>query len=149
MLKLALYQPEIPQNTGTLMRLGACLDVGIEIIEPCSFIFDDKRLKRAGMDYRDKTNLTMHNNVEQFFEKSIDRRVILLDVKGAHDFYDFEFLPTDIFMLGRESDGVPDDVRMRCSDSVHISMQDGFRSLNVAIAAAMVLSEAIRQTRKF
>lgn len=147
MLRLALFRPEIPQNTGTLMRLGACLDVPIDLIEPCSFVIDDKRLKRAGMDYREQANLTQHVNLEAFWQARKNNRVILLDVKGKHSFYDFNFMPGDTLMVGRESDGVPSDVFDACAASVHIPMIPGCRSLNVAIAAAMVLTEAMRQTR--
>lgn len=147
MLKLALFQPEIPQNTGTLMRLGACLDIPIDVIEPCGFVLDDKRLKRAGMDYREQANLTRHPDINAFWESCGNRRVILLDVKGKHSFYDFTFQDDDILMVGRESNGVPDDVFQRCHASVNIPMNPECRSLNVAIAAAMVLTEAIRQIK--
>ncbi|MES2607465.1 MAG: TrmH family RNA methyltransferase [Pseudomonadota bacterium] len=145
MLRLALFRPEIPQNTGTLMRLGACLDVPIDLIEPCSFVIDDKRLKRAGMDYREQTNLTQHADIDAFWQARKDNRVILLDVKGEHSFYDFKFKAGDTLMVGRESDGVPVDVFDACAASVHIPMNLQCRSLNVAIAAAMVIAEAMRQ----
>jgi tRNA (cytidine/uridine-2'-O-)-methyltransferase len=147
MLRLALYRPEIPQNTGTLMRLGACVDVAIDLIEPCSFVIDDKRLKRAGMDYREQANLTRHVNIDAFWQTCTKNRVILLDVKGAHCFYDFAFEANDVLMVGRESDGVPSDIFQRCTSSVHIPIHPSCRSLNVAIAAAMVLTEAMRQLR--
>ncbi|MES2252878.1 MAG: tRNA (cytidine(34)-2'-O)-methyltransferase [Pseudomonadota bacterium] len=145
MLRLALFRPEIPQNTGTLMRVGACLDVPLDLIEPCSFIIDDKRLKRAGMDYREQANLTQHVDIEAFWHARKNNRVILLDVKGECSFYDFKFAVDDVLMVGRESDGVPDDVFARCFASVYIPMNPLCRSLNVAIAAAMVLTEAMRQ----
>jgi tRNA (cytidine/uridine-2'-O-)-methyltransferase len=148
MLRLALFRPEIPQNTGTLMRLGACLDVSLDLIEPCSFVIDDKRLKRAGMDYREQANLTQHVDIDAFWQARKENRVILLDVKGEHSFYDFKFQPGDTLMVGRESDGVPDDVFKQCAASVHIPMNLQCRSLNVAIAAAMVLTEAMRQLQK-
>jgi tRNA (cytidine/uridine-2'-O-)-methyltransferase len=147
MLRLALYRPEIPQNTGTLMRLGACVDVPIDLIEPCSFVIDDKRLKRAGMDYREQANLTRHVDIDAFWQTRKENRVICVDVKGVHCFYDFVFEPGDILMLGRESDGVPNDVFDRCASSVRIPINASCRSLNVAVAAAMVLTEAMRQLR--
>ena len=148
MLRLALFRPEIPQNTGTLMRLGACLDVPLDLIEPCSFVIDDKRLKRAGMDYREQANMTRHVNIDAFWQARKENRVILLDVMGEHSFYDFKFEAGDTLMVGRESDGVPDDIFKRCTASVNIPMNPLCRSLNVAIAAAMVLTEAMRQLKR-
>ncbi|MDP4725105.1 MAG: tRNA (cytidine(34)-2'-O)-methyltransferase [Alphaproteobacteria bacterium] len=148
MLRLALFRPEIPQNTGTLMRLGACLDVPIDLIEPCSFVIDDKRLKRAGMDYREQVNLTRHVDLDAFWQARKGNRVILLDVKGEHSFYDFKFEVGDTLMVGRESDGVPAAVFGACATSVYIPMNLQCRSLNVAIAAAMVITEAMRQIRQ-
>ncbi len=148
MLRLALFRPEIPQNTGTLMRLGACLDVPIDLIEPCSFVIDDKRLKRAGMDYREQVNLTRHVDLDAFWQARKGNRVILLDVKGEHSFYDFKFEVGDTLMVGRESDGVPAAVFGACATSVYIPMNLQCRSLNVAIAASMVITEAMRQIRQ-
>ncbi|MBY0377588.1 MAG: tRNA methyltransferase, partial [Gammaproteobacteria bacterium] len=109
-MRLALYQSEIPQNTGTLMRLGACVGVGIDIIEPCGFVWDDARLKRAGMDYMELANVTRHSSFEEFLGNITPARLILLDTKATTDYLDFEFHPDDILMVGREGDGVPDDV---------------------------------------
>ena len=147
-MHLALYQPEIPQNTGTLMRLGACVGVGIDIIEPCGFIWDDARLKRAGMDYLELANVKRHPSFEEFLTNIIPARLILLDTKATVDYLDFEFHPDDILMVGKESDGVPDDVFNACPHRLKISMLAGVRSLNVAIAASMVLGESLRQTQK-
>ncbi len=146
-MRLALFRPEIPQNTGTLMRLGACMNVPIDLIEPCSFIIDDKRLKRAGMDYLDKATLTQHKDSHSFFHTNKDNRVILIDVKGQHCFYDFMFEKNDILMVGRESDGVPAEIFEKCTSSVHIPMHLNCRSLNVAVAASMVITEALRQLK--
>ena len=146
-MRLALYQPEIPQNTGTLMRLGACMGVGIDIIDPCGFIWDDARLKRAGMDYMELVNVTRHPSFEEFLTKIIPARLILLDTKATVDYLDFEFHPDDVLMVGKESDGVPDNVFNACAHKLKISMLSGVRSLNVAIAASMVLGESLRQTR--
>jgi len=147
-MRLALYQPEIPQNTGTLMRLGACMGVGIDVIEPCGFIWDDARLKRAGMDYMELANVIRHPSWEEFLGQTNLSRLILLDTKATINYLDFTFHPSDILMVGRESDGVPDDVFKACPHALKISMSENTRSLNVAIAASMVLGEALRQAKR-
>ncbi len=146
-MRLALYQPEIPQNTGTLLRLGACLGWGVDLIEPCGFVLDDARLKRAGMDYLQKVMLRRHPSWQEFRDSYPDHRKILLDTKGSVDYLDFSFQPCDILLLGRESDGVPDSVFQQTNHQLRINLQEGSRSLNVAIAAAMVVGEARRQLR--
>ena len=127
------------------MRLGACLDIPIDLIEPCGFIYDDKRLRRSGMDYRDIANVTRHVDINAFWHATTTNRIILLDVKAEQSFYDFTFQENDILMVGRESNGVPDAVFTRCHTVLKIPMNPACRSLNVAIAATMVLTEAIRQ----
>ena len=146
-MRLALYQPEIPQNTGTLIRLGACVGVGIDVIEPCGYIWDDARLKRAGMDYMELANVTRHATWDAFQQQLNLSRLILLDTKASTDYLDFEFQPDDILMVGRESDGVPEMVFNATHYQVKISMLSERRSLNVAVAASIVLGEALRQTR--
>jgi tRNA (cytidine/uridine-2'-O-)-methyltransferase len=146
-MKLALYQPEIPQNTGTLIRLGACLGVGIDIIEPCSFVLDDARLKRAGMDYIEIANIQRHQNWVSFHQYYQQQRIILLDTKAEEDYVSFNFEESDVLLVGRESDGVPKEVYEQTSFQVKINMASSTRSLNVAIAASMVIGEAIRQLR--
>lgn len=146
-MRLALYHPEIPQNTGTLIRLGACIGVGIDVIEPCGYIWDDARLKRAGMDYMELANVARHASWEAFQQQLKPARLILLDTKASTDYLDFKFQPDDILMVGRESDGVPDDVFKATDHQVKISMISERRSLNVAVAASIVLGEALRQTR--
>lgn len=144
-LRLALYQPDIPQNTGTLLRLGACLGIGLDIIEPCGFVWDDKKLRRAAMDYIDLLDYTRHQSW-QLFENNIgNRRLVLLTTKAAVPYTTFNFRADDIVMVGRESAGVPDEVHNRADARVIIPMVQGVRSLNVAISAAMVLGEAMRQ----
>ncbi len=145
MIKLALYQPEIPQNVGTLLRLSSCLGLDVSIIEPCGFIWDDRRLKRAGMDYLDFVNVSRYADFESFY--SAAGRVVLVDVKAETSYYDFNFLPSDHLLLGQESVGVPDEVYAICSARVHIPMLAKRRSLNMAVAGAMVVSEALRQLR--
>lgn len=145
-MRLALYQPDIPQNAGTLMRLCACLGIALDIIEPCGFVLSDKNLKRAGMDYLDGLDLSRHAAWDNFITAKKTARIVLLTTKTTDSFLDFKFRPDDILLAGRESAGVPDNVHAACEARVTIPMAVGFRSLNVAIAAAMVLSEGMRQT---
>ena len=144
-MRLALYQPDIPQNCGTLIRLGAALGVSLDIIEPCGFLLDDKRLRRAHMDYIDLIDLTRHANWEAFCDTHKNARRVLLTTKGAMPLYDFQFQPDDILILGRESSGVPDAVHQAVTALIIVPMQPAARSLNVAITGAIALSEALRQ----
>jgi tRNA (cytidine/uridine-2'-O-)-methyltransferase len=147
-MRLALYEPDIPQNSGTLLRLGACLGVPLDIIEPCGFLLDDKRLRRAGMDYLDLAALRRHACWDDFYAARQGRLVLL--TTGAELAYTaFAFQADDILLLGRESAGVPATVHQAVEARVTIPMRGGARSLNVALAAAMVLGEALRQTRQF
>ncbi len=148
-MRLALYQPDIPQNTDTLMRLCACMDVSMDIIEPCGFVFSDKNLKRAGMDYLDRIDLTRHGNFDDFRRARAAARIVLLTTKSDLSFLDFTFRPDDTLLLGRESAGVPDDVHATCPARITIPMAAGLRSLNVAVTGAMALCEALRQTGRF
>lgn len=152
-MRLALYQPDIPQNTGTMLRMAACLDVAVDIIEPCGFVLNDKRMKRSGMDYLDQTELVRHTSWDAFNHRRLEstqpKRLILLSTKAAKTYTNFNFQPDDILMLGRESAGVPDDVHQAVDHSVLIPMATGVRSLNIAVSAAMVLGEALRQTGGF
>ncbi len=143
-MRLALYQPEIPQNTGTLIRLAACLGVPLDIIEPCGFVWNDKKLERAGMDYIELANVKRHSSY-MAFRDALPHRLVLIDTKGEIPYCNFRFHPDDILMLGQESVGVPEYVFDNIPDRIVIPMQSGARSLNVAIAGAMVLSEALRQ----
>lgn len=145
MMRLALYQPEIPQNTGTLLRLGACLGVGIDIIEPCGFPLSDARMRRAGMDYIELANYKRYASW-QVFKEQTEGRVVLLTPRADLSFLDFHFDPQDVLLLGRESDGVPKEVLADMPHQVRIPMQPGRRSLNVALAASIVLGESLRQT---
>lgn len=144
MPRLALYQPDIPQNAGTLMRLGACTGVGLDIIEPCGFILDDRRMKRSVMDYADHADVTRHVSWGAFLEQRRGR-LVLLTTRGAVPYTQVTYRPDDVLLLGRESAGVPDAVHGAADLRVLIPMQAGTRSLNVAIAAAMVLGEVLRQ----
>lgn len=147
-MRLALYQPDIPQNTGALLRLAGCLGLGVDLIEPAGFVLSDTRLRRAGMDYIDLAPLTRHASWEAFLERC-SGRLVLLTTRGESSFADFAFAASDVLLLGRESAGVPDSVHERADARIRVPMVAGARSLNVALAAAMVLSEALRQTDGF
>ena len=143
-MRLALYEPDIPQNVGAMMRLCACLNVGMDIIEPCGFVWDEGKICRAGMDYIDHLQLTRHASWQAFKPAG---RLVLLTTKAAQPYTRFAFQPDDVLMVGRESAGVPDAVHQAVGARVIIPMNPACRSLNVATAAAMVLGEALRQTR--
>lgn len=145
-MRLALFQPDIPQNAGTLMRAAAALGLPVDIIEPCGFILDDKRLRRAVMDYYELLDLTKHASWETYQRDRPPSRVVLLTTAGATPYVDFAFRPDDTLMVGRESAGVPADVHAAVDARLLIPMKPPARSLNVAVAAAMVLGEALRQT---
>ena len=146
-MRLALYQPDIPQNTGTLIRLGACLGVAVDIIEPCGFLFSDARLRRAGMDYLDQAETVRHASWNDFRAARTAKRLVLLTTKASQSYLDFAFRPDDVLLLGRESEGVPQDVHQQADARLRIPMKG--RSLNVALAGAIVLAEALRQTTGF
>lgn len=147
-MRLALYEPDIPQNTGTLLRLAACFNLPVDIIEPCGFIFDDKRLRRAGMDHLDIVDYTRHDSWEKFNAQR-KGRLVLLTTKGSVPHHTFKFEENDILMLGRESAGVPDFVHAAVDKRLRIPMRADTRSINVAMAGAIVLSEALHQTGHF
>lgn len=145
-LRLALYQPDIPQNTGTLMRLCACLGVAMDVIEPCGFVLSDKNLRRAGMDYLDQLNWKRHADWSAF-QAQKSGRIIVLSTQASENYTDFIFQNNDTLLLGRESSGLPQAVHDSADARIIIPMQAGMRSLNVAIAGAMVMGEALRQIR--
>jgi tRNA (cytidine/uridine-2'-O-)-methyltransferase len=147
-MQIALYQPDIPQNTGTILRLCACMDVAAHIIEPAGFAISDRHFRRAGMDYLDQLNWTRHDSWTKFEEwrGQEGHRLLLLTTKGATPYLDFRYQASDILLFGRESAGVPSDVAEAADARLVIPIQPGLRSLNVAMAAAMALSEALRQT---
>jgi tRNA (cytidine/uridine-2'-O-)-methyltransferase len=148
-MRLALFEPDIPQNTGTLIRLGACLGVTIDIIEPCGFLWNEPKLRRAGMDYVEHAEVVRHASWQAFCAAQAGSRLILLSTKAAEPYTDFAFQPSDTLLLGRESAGVPDSVHDAAAARLIIPMRPGLRSLNVALSAAMVLGEALRQTGGF
>lgn len=149
-MRLALYEPDIPQNAGSLMRLGACLGVGIDLIEPCGFLLSDRGLKRAGMDYLKSADIRRHESWARFQDElGPQQRMVLLTTQGNMAYTEFAFAPGDTLMVGRESAGVPDAVHACADARLTIPLLAGLRSLNVAQAAAMVLGEALRQTGLF
>ncbi len=150
-MRLALFEPDIPQNAGALIRLGACLGIGVDIIEPCGFLLSDHGFRRAGMDYLDKAEFVRHVSWQAFHSalQESGGRLVLLSNKGTHAYTEFSFRGDDTLLLGRESAGVTDTVRAAADASVRIPLKPGLRSLNVAQAGAMVLGEALRQTQGF
>jgi tRNA (cytidine/uridine-2'-O-)-methyltransferase len=151
MPRLALFQPDIPQNTGTMLRLAACLGVPVDIIEPAGFDVSDRHLRRSGLDYLDRVAIARHISWRTFeaWRRENRHRVILATTKGALPYTGFAFQPDDIVLVGRESAGVPDEVHDAADARVVVPMQAGLRSLNVAVTAAMILGEALRQTNSF
>lgn len=146
-LSLAFYQPDIPQNIGAAMRLCACMNICMEIIEPTAFLWKDSAFRRTGMDYIEHLHLVKHAGWDAFKETNTDRRIILLTTKTDQSYTDFTFQTGDILMCGAESAGVPQAIHNACTNRVTIPMHGDCRSLNVVNAASMVLGEAIRQVR--
>jgi len=147
-LRIALYQPDIPGNTGTILRLAACLGLKVDIIEPAGFVLSDKNLKRSGMDYLASVAMTRHVNWDRFdaWRLSEGRRLVLASTKAALPYTRFDYAPNDILLFGRESAGVPDHVHDRAEHRVTIPMVPGQRSINLAMSAAMIVGEALRRT---
>lgn len=150
MIRIALYQPDIPQNAGAAMRLCACLGAGLDIIGPCGFVLDDRRIRRAGMDYRERLDLRMHSSWKAFldFYQGGPRKILLTTKAGAH-YGNFEFAHDDLLIAGSESAGVPEDVHAAADARIGVPLLPGLRSLNVTTACAMILGEALRQTEGF
>ena len=148
-MRVALFQPDIPQNTGTILRLCACLDVEAHIIEPAGFPISDRHFRRAGMDYLDQVTIVRHDSWPAFQQWRIGNgcRVILFSTKGNRSYLDHDYGAADILLFGRESAGVTTDVAAAADAKLVIPIKPGLRSLNVAMAAAMALGEALRQTR--
>ncbi|CAH1663666.1 tRNA (cytidine(34)-2'-O)-methyltransferase [Chelatococcus asaccharovorans] len=147
-IALALYQPDIPQNTGTLLRLCACLAIEAHIIEPAGFPVSDRAFRRAGMDYLDRVTITRHVSWTAFdtWRRQAERRLVLATTQGATLYTRFAFAPGDVILLGRESAGVPPAVHAAADARITVPMVADLRSLNVAVAAAMIAGEALRQT---
>jgi tRNA (cytidine/uridine-2'-O-)-methyltransferase len=146
MVSIALYQPDIPQNTGAMMRLCACTGVRLEIIEPCGFPWDEKKMQRSGMDYLDHVQYTRHPSWERFMETFEGRRLILMTTHSPTSYAKFQFKADDILLAGRESAGAPEEIHKAAHARIAIPMQPGLRSLNIVNATSMILGEALRQT---
>ena len=144
-MRLVLFEPDIPQNAGTLLRLAACLGIPVDVIEPCGFHLDDRRLRRAGLDYLDRVELVRHRSWQAYL--AVPRgRLVLLTTRGEWPYTDFAYRADDSLAVGRESAGAPPEVHGAADSRVRIPMRPELRSINVALAAAMVLGEALRQT---
>lgn len=148
-MQIALYEPDIPQNTGTILRLAACLGVAAHIIEPAGFPTSDRDFRRAGMDYLDQVSLRRHASWEAFaaWQAQAGLRLVLFTTRAETCYLDHTFECDDVLLFGRESAGVPEAVHRAATVRLRIPMRDGLRSLNVALAAAMAIGEALRQTR--
>ena len=144
--KIALYEPDIPQNTAAIIRTCSCLGAILEIIEPCGFLFNDKRLKRVVMDYLDETMIKIYNSSEEFFDKKKSERIILMTTKAKKNYTNFKFKNSDTLLFGRESAGVPEIIHKKIKNKIKIPMIEKKRSLNLATSVAIVLSENLRQT---
>jgi tRNA (cytidine/uridine-2'-O-)-methyltransferase len=151
MVRLALYQPDIPQNTGTILRMAACLGVPVEIIEPAGFDVSDRNFRRSGLDYLERAAATRHVSWTRFeaWRQEEGARLVLATTQGATPYTAFAFAPGDVVLLGRESAGAPEEVHAAADARVVIPMTAGLRSLNIAVAAAMIVGEALRQTGGF
>lgn len=148
-MQIALYQPDIPQNTGTILRLCACMDVAAHIIEPAGFAVSDRNFRRSGMDYLDQVNWMRHDSWSRFedWRREARHRLLLFTTKAATPYLDFPYQASDILLFGRETAGVPPAVAEAADARLVIPIRPGLRSLNVAMAAAMAIGEALRQTR--
>lgn len=147
-MHLVLFQPEIPQNVGALMRFAACLGIPLDVVEPCGFLFADKHLKRAGMDYRDLATLHRFSSWEALCEARKGARRVGITPSSSQDYSKFSFQSSDLLIMGQESRGLPLDILDDCHETVMIPMISGRRSLNLALAAAIVTTEALRQTHQ-
>ena len=149
MFKIALYQPDIPQNTAAIIRLCSCFNATLEIIEPCGFHLDDKRIKRVAIDYLDKSKIITYKSYETFLLNKKDSRVILMTTKAKKKYYNFKFKSKDTLLFGRESAGVPKIVHDNSYQKLKIPLKKNVRSLNVSMAAAIILAEALKQNMAF
>ena len=145
--KIALYEPDIPQNTAAIIRTCACLGAKLEIIEPCGFLLSDKRFKRVVMDYMNLKQIEFYQSFEKFFEKKQNQRIVLMTTKGSISYTKFKFKSDDTILFGRESAGVPEKVHKLIKDRLKIPMNDKVRSLNIASSVAIVLAESLRQIK--
>ena len=145
--KIALFEPDIPQNTGAIIRTCACLGAKLEIIEPCGFLLSDKRFKRVVMDYMDEREIKIYQNSDHFFESKKNQRVILMTTKGSDSYTNFKFDVNDTILFGRESAGDPKDIHGLVKNKLKIPMKNDKRSLNIASSVAIILAECLKQTK--
>ena len=145
-MRIALFEPEIAGNVGSVLRLGACLGAAVDLIEPLGFVWDDKRVRRAAMDYIDHVEVTRHASFAAFQASIGASRLVLFTTKALQSAYEFAFQPGDVLLFGKESGGVPTAVAQACAARVRLPMRGGVRSMNLAISAALALAEAQRQT---
>ena len=144
--KIALYEPDIPQNTAAIIRTCACLGAKLEIIEPCGFLLTDRRFKRVVMDYMDNNQIEFYQSSDKFFEAKKNQRIVLMTTKGSISYTKFKFNSDDTILFGRESAGVPESIHQLIENRLKIPMNNNFRSLNIASSVAIVLAESLRQT---
>ena len=145
--KIALFEPDIPQNTGAIIRTCACLGAKLEIIEPCGFLLSDKRFKRVVMDYMDEREIKIYQNSDHFFKSKKNQRVILMTTKGSVSYTNFKFDVNDTILFGRESAGVTKDIHGLVKNRLKIPMKNDKRSLNIASSVAIILAECLKQTK--
>ena len=145
--KIALFEPEIPQNTAAIIRTCACLGAKLEIIEPCGFILSDKRFKRVVMDYMNEKEINFYKSSDDFFKSKENQRIILMTTKGSISYTDFKFKKNDTILFGRESAGVPENIHKLIKNKLKIPMQNNKRSLNIASSVAIILAECLKQTK--
>ena len=145
--KIALFEPDIPQNTAAIIRTCACLGAKLEIIEPCGFILSDKRFKRVVMDYLDEKNIKFYESADHFFETKKNQRIILMTTKASVSYTKFKFKKNDTILFGRESAGVPENVHKLVNKRLKIPMKKNIRSLNIASSVAIILAESLKQTK--
>ena len=149
MINIVLYKPDIPQNTAAIVRLSACLNLKIHIIEPCGFNLDDSRFKRVAMDYVNLSQIIKYPDFEAFLKKNLQNRIILMTTKSKKFYHHFKFKKNDFILFGRESAGVPDEIHKKIKDKLKVPLSGKARSLNVSIAVAIVASEALKQNNFF
>ena len=145
--KIALYQPDIPQNTAAIIRTCSCLGVQLEIIEPCGFLISDKRFKRVVMDYMDEKDINFYKSADIFFKSKKDQRIILMTTKASISYTNFKFKKNDTILFGRESAGVPEEIHKLLNNKLKIPMESNKRSLNLASSVAIILAECLKQTK--
>ena len=145
--KIALFEPDIPQNTAAIIRTCSCLGAKLEIIEPCGFLLSDKRFKRVVMDYMNEKEIKFYKSADDFFESKKNQRIVLMTTKASLPYTKFEFDKNDTILFGRESAGVPDNIHKIVKDRLKIPMKNSMRSLNIASSVAIILAESLKQTK--